>query len=81
LRFSRWHRAARLQALHRLVAVGVLAALGLAFDHHAGGQVGDADRRFGLVDVLAAGAGRAERVDAQVGRVDLDVVDRRRVRR
>ena len=26
----------RLQALHRLVAVGVLAALGLALHHHAG---------------------------------------------
>src|SRR5690606_25114389 len=60
------------QALHRLVAVGVLAALGLRFDHDAAGQVGDADRRVGLVDVLAAGARRAEGVHPQVGRIDLD---------
>src|SRR5690606_1307624 len=60
------------QALHRLVAVGVLAAFGLRFHHHAAGQVGDADRRVGLVDVLAAGARGAEGVDPQVGRVDLD---------
>src|SRR5690606_6212994 len=60
------------QALHRLVAVGVLAALGLRLDHDAGRQVGDAHGRVGLVDVLAARAGGAEGVDPQVGRVDLD---------
>src|SRR5690606_13105692 len=60
------------QALHGLVAVGVLAAFGLGLDHDAGGQVGDADGRVGLVDVLAAGARGAEGVDAQVGRVHLD---------
>src|SRR5690606_25469319 len=48
------------------------AALGLRFDHHAAGHVGDADRRLGLVDVLAAGAGGTEGVDLEVGRVDLD---------
>ena len=32
-----------LQAFHRLVAVGVLAAFGLRFHHHAGGNVGDAN--------------------------------------
>jgi len=63
------HRA---QALHRLVAVCVLAALGLRFDHDAAGHVGNADRRVGLVDVLAAGAGGAEGVDLQVGGIDLD---------
>src|SRR5690606_31421535 len=54
---------------------GVLAALGLALHHQAAGQVGDADGRVGLVDVLAAGAGGAESVDLQVGRVDRDLLD------
>ena len=35
--------------------------------------MGDADRRFGLVDVLAAGALRAHGVDLQVGILDLDI--------
>src|SRR3546814_15295291 len=61
----------RLEALHRLVAVGVLRALGLRLDHYPAGHVGDADRRLGLVDVLAAGTGRTEGVDLAVGRVDL----------
>jgi hypothetical protein len=43
----------------------------LALGHDAGGQVGDAHGRVGLVDVLAAGAAGAEGVDAQVGRVEL----------
>ena len=60
---------------HRLRFVGVLAAAVLAFDHHAGGQVGDTDGGVGFVDVLAAGAGCAEGVDAQVGRVQLDVFE------
>ena len=34
---------------HRLRFVGVLAAAVLAFDHHAGGQVGDADGGVGLL--------------------------------
>jgi hypothetical protein len=51
----------------------VLAALVLAGDHDAGRQVGDAHRRLGLVDVLAAGAGGAVGVDAQVLVVDLDL--------
>ena len=38
-----------------------------------GRDVRDADRRVGRVDALAAGSARAERVDAQVFRVDLDV--------
>ena len=46
----------RLQPLHRLVAVGMLRAFGLRLHHDARGTVGDPDRRFGLVDVLAAGA-------------------------
>ena len=56
-------------------AVLVLRALVLAFDHDAGRQVGDAHGRIGLVDVLAAGAGGAVGVDAQVRRVDLDFLD------
>src|SRR5581483_9947890 len=46
-------------------------------DDDAGGQVGDAHRGVGLVHVLAAGAGRAVGVDAQVRviHLDLDVFD------
>ncbi len=53
----------------------VLGALLLAFHHDAAGQVGDADGRVGLVDVLTAGAGGAECVDAEVGGVDLHLFD------
>ena len=35
--------------------------------------MGDADRRFGLVDVLAAGALRPHGVDLEIGIVDRDV--------
>ena len=52
---------------HCLRLVGVLAAAVLALDHHACGQVGDADGGVGFVDVLTARAGSAEDVDAQVG--------------
>jgi hypothetical protein len=44
----------------------------LALDHDAGGQVRDADRRVGLVDVLAAGAGGAKVSTLQVRGVDVD---------
>jgi hypothetical protein len=49
-------------------------------DGDAGGQMGDAHRAFGLVDVLAAGAGRAIDVDAHIlfRNVDLDrLIDHR----
>src|SRR5207342_3112571 len=46
---------------------------GLAGDHGVGGHVRDAHGRFGLVDVLAAGAGTAVDVGAQVGRIDIDL--------
>ena len=59
---------------HRLRLVGVLAAAVLAFDHHACGQVGDADGGVGFVDVLTARTGCAEGVDAQVGGVQFDVL-------
>src|SRR3712207_4928717 len=46
---------ARPQDPHRYLAVLVLAALVLALHHDPGRQVGDPDRRVGLVDVLPAG--------------------------
>ena len=58
----------------------MLAALGLAGHRDAGGQVGDAHRAFGLVDMLATGAGGAIDIDPHVlfGNVDLDrLVDHR----
>ena len=64
-----------LQQRHGARAILVLRAFVLAFDHQAGGQMRDADGRVGLVDVLAARAGGAKGVDAQIGRIDLDVVD------
>src|SRR5437016_14335106 len=45
-----------LEHLHGGGAVLVLAALVLAGGHDAGGQMGDAHRRLGLVDVLPAGS-------------------------
>src|SRR5260370_20628993 len=52
----------------------------LTLHRDAGWQMGDAHRRFGLVDVLAAGPRRAVDVDADIflGDIDLDsVVDHR----
>src|SRR5690606_10814034 len=66
---------ARFQKRHRPRAVLVLRALVLAFDHDAARQVRDAHGRVRLVHVLSACAGGAEGVDAQVGVVDLDVLD------
>src|SRR5262249_8407957 len=63
----------RAQELHRHRLVLGLRALVLALHDDAGGDVGDAHGRVGLVDVLAAGAGGAVGVDAQVGVVDLDL--------
>src|SRR5690606_35457463 len=57
---------------HGLGAVLVLGALFLEFHHGAGGNVGDAGRRVGGVDVLTTGARTAEGIDAQIGRIDLD---------
>ena len=61
------------QDAHGLLLVLQLALLVLAGDDDAGGQVGDAHRGVGGVDGLAAGAGRAVDVDAQVVGVDLDL--------
>ena len=63
---------ARRQHPQGLRLVAVLAATVLAFGHDARGQVCDAHRRVGLVNVLAACTTRAVGVNAQVRRVDLD---------
>jgi hypothetical protein len=58
------------------IAVALLADCERSFWHCTtipGRPVGDAHRRVGLVDVLAAGARRAVGVDLQVVVVDLDV--------
>ena len=64
------------QHFHGHFAVFALAALGLAADDNVGRQVGDANGGLDFVDVLAAFAARAERVDAQVfgANVDFDLV-------
>ena len=51
----------------------MLRAVLLHHHHDAGRDVGHAHRRFGLVDVLTAGAARPQRVDLEVGLVDRDV--------
>src|SRR5262245_17654402 len=61
----------RLEDAHGELAVSVLAALGLRRHGDAGGQVGDANRRLGLVDVLPARSRGAERVHAQILVVDV----------
>ena len=61
-------------------AVLLLAALVLHRHHDAGGEVGEAHRRVGLVHLLAAGPRGAVGVDADVGLLDVDddvVVDLR----
>ena len=70
----------RPQHLPGLRAVAVLRAVVLAVHDDVGRDVGEADRRFGLVDVLAAGPARAQRIGAHVGFLDVDddaVVDHR----
>ena len=64
---------ARLQDLHRGIAVAVLRSLVLARHDDARRQVREADGRVRDVDVLAAGAARAIRVDAKVLLRDVDV--------
>ena len=51
----------------------VLRAVFLHEDDDPARHMGDADRRFGLVDVLAAGALRAHGIDAEIRLVDGDV--------
>ena len=61
------------QERHGAGAVLVLRTLVLHEDNRGRRQMGDADRGFGLVDMLAAGALRAHRIDLQVRFVDIDV--------
>src|SRR5205814_3486586 len=63
----------RAQHLHRLRAVLDLRLLVLLRDGAAGGDVRDADGGIRRVHALAAGPARAERVDAEIFLVDLDV--------
>ena len=63
---------ARRQYRQGLRLVLVLRTAILTFDDEAGRQVGDAYRRIGFLNVLTACARRAEGVDADVRRVDVD---------
>src|SRR6185437_6124938 len=60
------------QHRHRLRPVLVLA-LHAGYHHDAGWDMREAHRRVRGVDVLAAGAGRAHRIDADVFGLDVDV--------
>ena len=62
----------RFEHRHCFGAIAVLRAVILALHHDACRRVGNAYGGIGFIDVLAAGARRAESIDAQVGRVDLD---------
>ena len=62
-----------LEDLDRHLLVLGLAALVLALGDDPGRQVGQADGRIGLVDVLAAGALGAEGVDPDLVPVELDL--------
>ncbi len=53
----------------------MLRAFVLAFHDNAAGKVRQPHRGIGLVDMLAARAGRAEGVDPEVGGVDVDLFD------
>src|SRR4029434_9957716 len=64
---------ARLEHTHGLRPVLDLRALVLAGHHEPGGDVGDAHGRVGRVDTLAAGAGRAIDVHADVPLVNLHI--------
>src|SRR3954453_2950543 len=64
---------ARLEDLGRVLLVLGLRPLVLALDDDAGGHVGQAYGRIGLVDVLAASTLRAIGVDADLVPVELDL--------
>src|SRR4029079_15417275 len=63
----------RAQDVHGGGAVLVLRAAVLHHHHDTGRDMGDADRGFGLVDVLAAGALRAHGLNPQIVVLDVDV--------
>src|SRR2546421_1225778 len=50
---------------HRLGAIAMLRAVLLHHHHDAGRNMGQANRGLGLVDVLAARAARAQRIDLE----------------
>ena len=52
----------------------------LAFDYYPARDMCQANGRVGFIDVLAACATRAKRVDTKVGLVDLDFFDASKVR-
>ncbi len=62
----------RAEKFHGDFAILVLAALGLALDDDARGNMRDADGGFHFVDVLAAGAAGAKRVNANLVGLDVD---------
>ena len=83
-----WSSSARRSSRWRSASLAARICMALALfwcwlrsfwhgDHDAGGQVGEAHRRVGLVDVLAAGARGAVGVDAQVLLVDVDLAGQR----
>src|SRR5262245_13507859 len=63
----------RAEDTHRLDSILELRLLVLHGDHEARREVRDANGGVGRVHALAAGAGRAHHVDAQVVLVDLDL--------
>ena len=76
LRLLLLERRSRSRALRTLIAISlfwVWRSLVLALGDDAGREVGQPDGRVGLVDVLAAGALRAEGVDPDLVPVELDL--------
>ena len=63
----------RFQYLHRHLAVAMLGAFVLTLNDSAARDVRYPDRGIGRIDVLAAFAARAERVDTKVFFIDIDL--------
>ena len=61
-----------LQNRHSLFLVLMLTSAGLADSDNAGRNMRDTDGGISLLNVLTAGAGGAERVNTQIGRIDFD---------
>jgi len=64
---------ARPQLLHGSGAIFVLGTFALTADHDTGREMGDADCRVGLVDVLTTGTAGTVGVDPQILLVDVDL--------
>ena len=56
----------RAEDLHGAILILILAALILTLDDGSGGDMGNADRALGLIDVLTAGTGGTVGVDLQI---------------